>query len=114
MVSVVRKLSCITLNVWIYKCKKIDINLFICKYYKMRARVSLLLIALYSTKIIGSLVYNPIVDKKPSNSTPNHKLKNIFFNKKIIYSMPVEQIEINKCKIELYTITDFVFALLFM
>ena len=73
----------------------------------MRARVSLLLIALYSTKIIGSLAYNPnIIERKPSNFSSN--------NKKIICSLPIEQIEINTCKVELYSIIEVAIALIFM
>jgi hypothetical protein len=74
----------------------------------MRARVSLLLIALYSTKIIGS-----IVERNPSNST-NNKKNNLIFNNKNICSPPIEQIDINKCKVELYSIIDIVIALIFM
>ena len=78
----------------------------------MRARVSLLLIALYSTKIIGSIANNFIVYTKPNNSTPNHKINNIFFNKKIICSPPIEQIENNKNNF--YSMIDLVFALIFI
>jgi len=73
----------------------------------MRARVSLLLIALYSTKIIGSLAYNQnIINRKPSNYSSN--------NKKIICSQPIEQIEVNTCKVELYSVIEIVIALIFM
>jgi hypothetical protein len=42
----------------------------------MRARVSLLLIAFYSTKIIGSLAFNQnIIDRKLNNSSSNNKKK---------------------------------------
>ena len=78
----------------------------------MRARVSLLLIAFYSTKIIGSLAHNLIIDRKPNNSSSNNKINNIFFNKKIICSPPIEQIENNKNNF--YSMIDLVFTLIFI
>jgi hypothetical protein len=81
----------------------------------MRVRISLLLLALYSTKIISSIANNPnIIDRNWSNSTSNKKINNVIFNKKIICSLPVEQIEIDNCKDVFYTTIDVIFALLFI
>lgn len=82
----------------------------------MRTRVSLLLIALYSTKIIGPIVYNSNIGIVSNNSSSKNEIYNLIPNKKNIFSKPVEQIEINKYNdIQLYSsiIEEFV-TLIFM
>jgi hypothetical protein len=79
----------------------------------MRTHISLLLIALYSTKIVGSIAQNLIIDTKPSNTTPKHKINNIFVDKKNICSQPIEKLEFNRQN-DFYNMIDLVLALIFI
>lgn len=79
----------------------------------MRTHISLLLIALYSTKIVGSIAQNLIIDSKPSNSSQKNKINNLFFDKKNICSPPIEKLELNRQN-EFYNMIDLVLALIFM